>query len=142
MPRLSKDQIRSSQFRSSASAILKDPEWLDEGVRHWLEKEIRREPEYIYTENEHAALLRIIVAGTLFDGWDGYSVSELVAAASRYKADGNREDEQEIDELQSRNVAQLRLGEMAHLVAFCRNVAGLPLKRFEPVLTESEDRAA
>jgi hypothetical protein len=141
MPRLSKDQIRSSQFRSSCGEILKDPEWLNEGVRHWLEKQIRREPEYIYTENEHAALRRIIVAGTLFDGWDGYAVPELLAAASRYKADGNHEDEQEIDELESRNVAQLRLGEMAHLVAFCRNVAGLPLKRFEPVLTESEDWA-
>ena len=141
MRRLSKDQIRSSQFRSSAGEILKDPVWLDEGVRHWLEKQMRREPEYIYTENEHAALRRIIVAGTLFDGWDGYAVPELLAAASRYKADGNHEDEQEIDELQSLNVAQLRLGEMAHLVAFCRNVAGLPLKRFEPVLTEPEDRA-
>jgi hypothetical protein len=142
MPRLSKDQIRSSQFRSSAAEILKDPEWLDEGVRHWLEKQMRRETDYIYTEKEHAALRRIIVAGTLFDGWDGYGVPDLLAAASRYKADGSHEDEQEINELQSRNVAQLRLGEMAHLVAFCRNVAGLPLRRFEPVLTEPEDWAA
>jgi hypothetical protein len=136
MPRLSKDQIRSSQFRSGAAGILEDPEWLDEGVRHWLKKQIRRDPDYIYTENEHAALRRIIIAGTLFDGWDGYSVPELLAAACRYKADGNHEDEQEIDELQSRSVAQLRLGEMAHLVAFCRNIAGLPLKRFEPVIAE------
>jgi hypothetical protein len=142
MPRLSKDQIRSSQFRSSAAEILKDPEWLDEGVRHWLEKQIRREPDYIYTENEHAALRRIIAAGTLFDGWDGYSVPELLAAASRYKVDGNYEDEQEINELQSRNVVQLRLGEMAQLVAFCRHVAGLPLGRFEPNITALEDSAA
>jgi hypothetical protein len=136
MPRLSKEQIRAAQFRSQAVKILKDPDWLDEGVRHWLEKQMRREPDYLYTENEHAALRRIIVAATLFDGWDGYSVPELLAAASGYKADGNYEDEQEIDELQSRNVDQLRLGEMAHLVAFCRNVAGLPLKRFEPIIPE------
>lgn len=136
MPRLSKDQIRANQFRSRAAEVLEDSDWLDEGVRHWLEKQIRREPDYIYTENEHAALQRIIVAGMLFDGWDGYTVHELLAAASRYKADGNYEDEQEINELQSRNVDQLRLGEMAHLVAFCRNVAGLSLKRFEPVVPE------
>jgi hypothetical protein len=136
MARLSRDQIKSSQFRLSVTEILKDPEWLDEGVRHWLEKQLRREPGYIYTENEHAALRRIIVAGALYDGWDGYSVPQLLAAAARYKSDGNYEDEQEIDELQSRDVAQLRLGEMAHLVAFCRHVGGLPLKRFEHIIAE------
>jgi hypothetical protein len=136
MPRLSKDQIRSSRFRSSVAEILKDPEWLDEGVRHWLEKELRREPDYIYTEIEHAALRRIIVAGTLFDSWNGYSVPERLTAASRYKADGSYEDEREIDVLQSRRVTELRLGEMAHLVAFCRNIAGLPLKRFESVIAD------
>jgi hypothetical protein len=140
MPRISKDLIRAQQFRLRATEVLRDPNWLDEGVRHWLEKELRREPDYIYTENEHAALERIIAAGTLFDEWDGYSVSELLAAASRYKRDGNYEDEQEIDELQSRNVAQLRLGEMDHLVAFCRNIAGLPLKRFEPIIIEDQTR--
>ena len=142
MPRLSKEQIRAQQFRSRAVEVLRDPDWLDEGVRHWLEKQIRREPDYVYTENEYAALERIIAAGTLFDRWDGYSVSELLASASRYKADGGYEDGQEIDELQSRSVVQLRLGEMAQLVAFCRNVAGLPLKRFEPNITTFEDQSA
>lgn len=142
MPRLSKEQVRAAQFRSQAAEILKDPDWLDEGVRHWLDKQMRREPNYLYTDNEHAALRRIISAGTLFDGWDGYSVPQLLAAASRYKADGNYEDEQEIDEHQSRSVVQLRLGEMANLVAFCRNVAGLPLKRFEPNIITFEDHGA
>jgi hypothetical protein len=139
MPRVSKEKIRASQFRAQAAEILKDPDWLDEGVRYWLEKQLRRESDYIYTENERAALARIIVAGTLFDNWDGYSVPELLAAACRYKADGNDEDERVFDEFEDRKVNQLRLGEMGHLVGFCRNVAGLPLAPFKPEIARYDD---
>ena len=141
MPRVSKEKIRAGQFRARAAEILKDPDWLDEGVRYWLEKQLRRESDHIYTENEHAALARIIVAGTLFDNWDGYSVPELLAAACRYKADGNDEDERVFDEFEDRKVNQLRLGEMGHLVGFCRNVAGLPLAPFKPEIARFDDIA-
>jgi len=139
MPRISKDRLRANEFRSRAAELLNDPEWLDEGVRHWLEKELRRRTDDIYTENEHAALGRIIAAGTLFDGWDGYSVPELLAAACRYKADGDWEDERVLDGLLARNAIQLRLGDMGHLIGFCRNVAGLPLSRFEPKIAKYGD---
>lgn len=141
MPRMSKEQIKSERFRSRAAEILREPDWLDEGVRYWLEKQLRRERDCIYTENEHAALARIIAAGTLFDGWDGYSVPELLTAACRYKADGDYEDEQIFDELGARNAIQLRLGEMGHLVGFCRNVAGLPLAPFKPEIARYDDIA-
>ncbi|HXQ82430.1 MAG TPA: hypothetical protein VN769_00030 [Xanthobacteraceae bacterium] len=141
MPRVSKAQLRADQFRSRAAEVLKDSDWLDEGVRNWLEKQLRRERDYIYTENEHAALARIIAAGTLFDGWDGYSVPDLLTAASRYKADGDYEDERVFDELEARNATQLRLGDMSHLVGFCRNVAGLPLAPFKPEIARYDDVA-
>ena len=139
MPRVSKEKIRAAQFRARAAEILKDPDWLDEGVRYWLEKQLRRESDYIFTENEHAALARIIVAGTLFDNWDGYSVPELLTTACRYKADSNYEDERVFNELKSRNATQLRLGEMGHLVGFCRQVAGLNLAPFKPEIVRYDD---
>jgi hypothetical protein len=139
MPRVSKAQVRADQFRSRAAEVLKDPDWLDEGVRYWLEKQLRRERDYVYTENEHAALARIIAAGTLFDGWDGYAVPKLLSAACRYKTDGNYEDERVLTEFEARNVTHLRLGEMAHLVSFCRNVAGVPLTPFKPEITRYHD---
>jgi hypothetical protein len=132
MPRVSKDRLRSEEFRLRAREILMDPNWLDDSVRNWLDKELRRERDYIYTENEQGALGRIIAAGTIFESWDGYSVPELLKAAYRYKADGNDEDELALDELQARNATKLRLAEMGHLVGFCRNIAGLPLARFQP----------
>jgi len=132
MPRVSKERRRADQFRCRAAEMLKDPDWLDEGVRYWLQKQLRRQDGYVYSENEHAALARIVAASTLFQGWDGCSVGELLNAAYRYKADGNDDDERVLDEFVARNVTQLRLGEMGHLVNFCRNVAGVPLARFEP----------
>jgi hypothetical protein len=141
MPRVSKAQLRADRFRSRAVEVLTDPDWLDEGVRYWLEKQLRRERDYIYTENEHAALERIVAAGTLFDGWDDYSVPELLTAACRYKKDGDYEDELVFDKLQARNTARLRLGEMGHLVEFCRDVAGLPLAPFKPDIARYDDVA-
>src|SRR5271154_1784819 len=102
MARVSKAELRARQFRSQAAEILKDGDWLDEGVRHWLKKQLQRPPDYVYTENEHAALARIVAAGTLFEGWDGYPVPDLLPAACRYKADGNYEDERTLDELEAR----------------------------------------
>jgi hypothetical protein len=139
MPHISKAKIGANQFRVRATEVLKDSDWLDEGVRYWLEKELRRECDYIYSENEHAALGRIIAASTLFDGWDGYSVPDLLTAAYRYRADGSYEDERVLDELKARNVTQLRLGEMGHLIGFCRNVSGPPLAPFKPEIAGFDD---
>jgi hypothetical protein len=139
MPRISKERLRAAQFRSRAAGILKDPDWLEEGVRYWLEEELRREPGYIYTDKEHAALGRVIVASTLFDGWDGCTVPELLDSACGYKADGSYEDEVQLDELEIRNPTQLRLREMAHLVGFCRNIAGLRLAPFKPEIVRYDN---
>jgi hypothetical protein len=139
MPRGSKEQLKADKFRALAAEILNEPSWLDEGVRYWLEKQLRRADDTVYTENEHTALGRIAAAGTLFEGWDGYSVPELLTTACRYKADGDSEDERILDELGSRNPTRLRLGNMGHLVGFCRNVAGLPLAPFKPEIATYND---
>jgi hypothetical protein len=139
MARLSKERKRANQFRSRAAEILKDAGWLDEGVRAWLEKELGRDIQYIYSENEHAALARVVAASTTFEGWDGYSVPELLKAALRYKFDGDYEDEEILDGLQDKNPAKLRLGDMEYLVGFCRNVAGVPLEYFEPAVEKYND---
>jgi hypothetical protein len=138
MARAPNEQIRANEFRLRAAEVLKDPDWLDEGVRHWLQKELDREAGHVYSQNEHAALARIIAAGTLFDGWDGYTVPILLAAAHLYKADGVYEDERLLDEIEARSVTRLRLGEMSRLVGFCRNIAGVPLAPFKPKITTYE----
>ena len=72
MARDTKAQREADQFRARIIELLTDSDWLDEGVRHWLQKELQRERGYIYSERERAALNRIVAASTLFDGWGGY----------------------------------------------------------------------
>jgi hypothetical protein len=140
MARVTKAQREADRFRARAAEVLNDPDWLDEVVQRWLRKELQREPGYIYSEKEHAAMRRIIAASTLFEGWDGYTVLELVAAASRYVADYGYEYEKFVKELQASGRTKLRLGEMRDLVDLCR-YAGLDVARFDPEV-DSYDEAA
>jgi hypothetical protein len=131
MARLTKAQREAERFRAQAAQLLKDPDWLDEEVQRWLKKELEREPDYIYSEKEHAAMQRITAASTLFEGWGDYSVSELIVAPSKYTADCSPEDEEFLDELKSNASTKLRLREMGRLVGLAR-FAGVPLPRFDP----------
>jgi hypothetical protein len=140
MPRLTKAQRETERFRAQAAELLKDPDWLDEEVQRWLRKELERKPSYNYSEKEHAAMRRIIAASTLFEGWGGYSVSELIVAASRYIADCSSEDEEFLNKLNSSAATKLRLREMGRLVGLAR-FAGVLLPRFDPE-AESYDDAA
>src|ERR1051326_5235843 len=107
------EQERAAQrFRAKANDILKDPEWLEEGVRYWLRDELQRKPDYVYSEREHDALRRIIAASTLFKEWGGYTVSELITATSKYSADYDEEGEEFVNHLTASRPTQLRLREM------------------------------
>src|SRR2546422_602204 len=133
MARDTKAQREGDWFRARITELLKDPDWLEEEVCHWLRKELQRERDYVYSEREHAALRRIMAASTLFEGWGGCSVLELLAAASRYVADCNEEDEMFIKKLQARPTNKLRLREMGQLVRLSR-FAGVDVPRFKPAL--------
>ena len=140
MPRKTKAQYQTQLFRTQTVEILKDASWIDEGVREWLQKELRREPGYIYSEKEHNALRRIVAASTSFEGWDGYTVQQLAVAAARYMADHGYDDEMFLKRLLSSGVKKLRLNEMGWLVRLAR-AAGEDLTRFDPEV-ELYDQAA
>jgi hypothetical protein len=140
MARVTKAQREVEWFRARLTELLTDPSWLDEEVQRWLSKELQREPGYVYSEKEHAALLRIIAASRLFEGWGGYSVSELGVAASKYIADRSPEDEEFLSELQITAATKLRRREMGRLVGLAR-FAGVPLPWFDPE-DEPYDEAA
>lgn len=140
MARLTKEQREAERFRTRAAELLKDPEWLDEEVQNWLRKELERERGYVYSEKEHAAMRRIIAASTLFEGWAGYAVPELIIAASKYVADFSYEEETFVKELQARRATKLRLDEMRQLIRLCQ-FAGVDLPKFDPEV-EPYDEAA
>jgi hypothetical protein len=123
----------AKRFRAKAVELLNDSDWLEDGVRHWLAKELQRPLGYVYSEREHAALRRIAAASTFFAEWGGYDVPELITAASKYAADSDEEDELFLQKLEASQPIQLRLREMGRLVALSR-FAGVDLPRFKPAI--------
>jgi hypothetical protein len=142
MARITKARRESDRFRERVSALLEEPyDWLHyEHVRHWLKKLLQRDSDYVYTPAERAALARIIAARTPFEGWGGYSVSELIVAALRYAADFSYDDELFLKDLETRKATRLALGDMRQLVSLCR-LAGLDLPRFDPDVDRFDEAA-
>lgn len=142
MARTSKAQSEIDRFRERIIALLEEPhDWLGyEHIDNWLRKLLRRDPGDDYTLAERAAVARIIVARTPFDGWGGYSVAELIAAALRYVADFSYEDELFLHDLNARGVTRLALVDMKQLVGLCR-YAGMDLPRFRPEVDTLDEAA-
>jgi hypothetical protein len=137
MARRGKAQRETDRFRSRVSALLDEPDDWEyyEHIRGWLQKLLQPDRTEPYTPAERAAVERIIRARTPFDGWDGFSVPELLATALRYVADYSYEDEVFLTELEGRGVTRLRMGDIGHVVGLCR-IAGLDLMRFNPDVGE------
>lgn len=133
MPLDTEQEREAKRFRAKAIELLNNSDWLEEEVHHWLTKELQRKPGYVYSEREHEALRRITAASTLFEGWGGYTVSELIVAASRFSADFDEEGEEFMNDLEASVPTQLRLREMGRLVALAR-FAGVDLPSFKPAI--------
>jgi hypothetical protein len=130
----------SDDFRTKVTAVLSDRDGWEGYEAHlrWLKKLLSPDRGYAYTSAERAGLSRIKFARTPFEGWDGYSVPDLIAIALQYVADFDYEDELFLRELQARGARLLRIGDMRCLVGLCR-IAGLDISRFDPELDFHED---
>jgi hypothetical protein len=115
---------------SEDAAILAEPEgWRQyEDQRDWLRKLLRREADYIFTENEHKAVGRIAFMRTFFEGWDGFTVKELIQDARQSIANFGIDDEQALNEME--HATRLTRGLMGWLVSVCR-AAGLSIRSFD-----------
>jgi len=108
----------ADEVRARIANVLADPDWHGyEAQRHWLQKLLDPDHSDVYTSAERAAVSRIIAARTPFESWDGYSVPELIAAAMKYVADLNYEDELFLKELEAHRAIRLRLGDMRYLIS-------------------------
>lgn len=142
MSRTTKAQREADLLRERIIALLAEPyDWLDfEHIYDWLQKLLKRDREDGYTPAERAAVARIIVARTPFEGWGGYSVSELIAVALMYLADFSYEDELFLKNIEARHTTRLALVDMKHLVSL-RRYAGLDIPRFAPDIDTFDEAA-
>src|SRR5437879_3031556 len=77
-----RELAKALEFRTSAKALLHDRynDWNDWEF-DWLTDEVRRPPDYIYSEKELAVLKRLQHYSHSFIEYAGYSVTELSAIA-------------------------------------------------------------
>jgi hypothetical protein len=131
MAGISKARREADEFRKQIVSLLAEPHgWHGfEDQRYWLQKLLRRDGSYAYTEAERKAVRRIVFARTPFKGWAGYSVPELTKEALRYVADLGDPEEQFLRGIEAEHATQSVIGDMRALVSLCIT-AGMNLPRF------------
>lgn len=120
MKRISDERREADQLREKIKLILAEPEgWRHfEAQRDWLRKLLREDPDYIFTRSQHDAVGKIAFMRTFFEGWDGYTVPELIREAQQGIADFGIEDEKCLNEIE--HATRLTRGMISWLVGVCR----------------------
>ncbi|MEH2489547.1 hypothetical protein [Bradyrhizobium sp. AZCC 2230] len=140
MKQLPKEQRGSEALRLQIEALLAAPHsWRGyEPQRQWLEKLLQRDHAAGgFTPAERDAVARIAYMRTPFEGWDGYSISELIKGALQYSADYDYDEELLLKEIASEHSIALVRDQMRTLVGLCR-AGGMDLSLFD-ARTDSSD---
>jgi hypothetical protein len=127
----SKERLEADALRHRIKSLLEAPfSWRGyEDRRDWLRKLLRKDEDYIYSERERAAVGRIVVARTPFEGWGGYSVQELYRGARPYLANFDESYEPLMNEIEATDATRLVRDDMKALVALCV-MSGMDLPKF------------
>ncbi len=124
MARLTKAQrelAEAQKFRATAKTLLYDRynDWNDWEF-DWLSDEVRRPPDYIYSEKEHAVLDRLQYYSRPFTEYAGYTVPELtaIAYASRFDFDDN--EQAFAEKIHHWGATSLKRRQIRFLASLCR----------------------
>jgi hypothetical protein len=130
MARIGKGQRaldRAHEHREAIERLIANPQQLSDRFLDWADSQLRRDRFYIYSEKEHAYLARELERMRPFDGFDGFTIRELVLAAMTYRADCDLPDQEFLDRLNTTQPTKLPLWQLMWLVGICRHIAGVPL---------------
>lgn len=124
------------EFRASARALLHDRynDWNDWEF-DWLTDEVRRPPEYIYSEKEWAVLKRLQHYARSFTEYAGYSVPELIAIAHASRFDFQEHEQEFAEKVHRWGATHLKRRQIRFLASLCRrfeNIGYDPLPDDEP----------
>lgn len=139
MARITKAQrqlAEALEFRTGARALLHDRynDWNDWEF-DWLTDEVRRPPEYIYSEKEWAVLKRLQHDSRSFTEYAGYSVPELIAIAHAGRFDFQEHEQEFTEKVHRWGATHLKRRQIRFLASLCRrfeNIGYDPLPDHEP----------
>jgi hypothetical protein len=130
MPRVGKGQRAldgAHEHREALERLLANADHLRDWFRDWAESQLRRDRFYIYSDAEHAVLSKELDRMKPHAGFAGYSISDLIDAATAFSSDYDLPDEEFLNRLRAERPKELPRWQLLHLVGICRHVAGLPL---------------
>jgi hypothetical protein len=98
--KVQRERAEADKFRELATALLsiRHNDWND-WEYDWLRDEVRRRPDYIYTEKEWAVLNRLQSYARSFTQYAGYTVPELIAIAYPYRFDLDEDGQDFVEKL-------------------------------------------
>ncbi|SDH65484.1 hypothetical protein SAMN05216338_1011166 [Bradyrhizobium sp. Rc2d] len=144
MKQLPKEQRGAEALRLKIDSLLAAPySWRGyEPQRQWLEKLLQRDHSSAgFTPAERDAVARIAYMRTPFEGWDGYSVPELIKGALQYSADYDYDEELLLREIASEQPIALVRDQMRTLIGLCR-AGGMDLSPFDARPDKDDGEAA
>jgi hypothetical protein len=112
---------QADAFRARVQQLraLSDADWND-WEADWLDKEAARYDDYIYTDKERVILNQLVASATVFEGYNGCSVPELLEIVYRHRADLDDDSEAFIERHYRRGPRTLRVRQINRLAAICR----------------------
>jgi hypothetical protein len=111
----------AAEFRAVAKQLLYlgHRDWNDWEL-DWLGDEVRRRPDYLYTENEWAVLNRLQHNAKSFTGYADYTVPELVRIAYAGRYELGEEDREFVEKLHRWSATDLKRRQIRLLAGICR----------------------
>jgi hypothetical protein len=120
--RRSKKLLEADIFRARVQQLrnLAESDWSD-WEADWLDEESTRPDDYVYSDKERVILNQLIASATPFEGYNGWSVPDLLKIANRYRPDLDENNEEFVAQLWKRQPRALwvrTLNQLAKLARF------------------------
>lgn len=126
--RRSKQLIEADKFRTTIISLRcrTDVDWKPY-EDNFIETQLRRSDDYIFSPDQRKVLNRLIAAATLFSSYSGYSVSELIRMAYPYRFERDLlEDEQFLEDHYNKGTTALPVRLVRYLASLYRRRELLP----------------
>jgi hypothetical protein len=113
--------VEADQFRATAVSLMciSHTDWT-EWEEEWLEDEVRRLDDYIYTDTERRILNQLITYSKTFTHYAEYTIQELLKICYPHRADFDEDDEKFLEKLHRWGATDLKLRQVRRLARLCR----------------------
>jgi hypothetical protein len=120
MARPSKRLEEADKFRATVHRLQSLGDIFRDWEADWLDSEAARGDGYVYTDKERVILNQIVAAARGFEGYNGWSIAELVPLAYRCRADLDFDGEKFVERLYRERPRFLPVRRLCRLVNIVR----------------------